>query len=99
AMTSVAAARAAPADTQASRLLELALLLTFVAHAIAMAAMAALLLPGMPGGGTPEAVRVAYIAAHPWLWRLGWSTWGATALSDVLLALALVRTPWVPRTP
>jgi hypothetical protein len=82
-----------------SRLLEQALLITFVVHAIAMLAMAALLLPGMPGGGTPDTARVAYIAAHPWRWRLGWSTWGATAFSDLLLGLALVRTPWAPRLP
>jgi hypothetical protein len=42
---------------------------------------------------------VVYIAAHPWLWRLGWLPWQLTALSDVVLALALLRTAWIPRLP
>ncbi len=87
-------------DRRSARLLEQALLFTFVIHAVAMLSMAALLLPGMPGGGVADdASRVAYIAEHPWLWRLGWLPWGLTALSDLLLAVALVRTPWVPRLP
>src|SRR5688572_8797107 len=83
---------------RAARLLEGALLLTFVAHAVAMASMALLLLPGMPGGPqADDALRVRYIAEHPWLWRLGWFPWQVTALSDLLLAVALVRTKWIPR--
>lgn len=59
-----------------------------------------LLLPGLPGGGTvSDASRVAYIAAHPWLWRAGWFPWQVTALSDLILALALLRTSWIPRLP
>jgi hypothetical protein len=84
----------------AARFLEQALLITILAHAVAMLSMALLLLPGMPGGGNlNEAIRVAYIADHPWLWRLGWLPWQITALSDLLLALALLRTTWVPRLP
>jgi hypothetical protein len=75
-----------------------ALLFTLVMHAVAMVAMAVLLLPGMPGGGTlADAERIAYIAGHPWLWRLGWLPWQLTALSDLLLAVALLREPAVPR--
>ena len=83
----------------AARFLERALLITILAHAAAMLGMALLLLPGMPGGGNPDAARVAYIAAHPWLWRLGWLPWHVTALSDLALALALLRTAWIPRLP
>src|SRR4051812_27382082 len=76
--------------------LERALLFTFVAHAAGMIAMAAFLLPGMPGGPSVDvAVRAAYVASHPWLWRLGWLGWQVTALSDLLLAIALLVTPWV----
>jgi hypothetical protein len=85
---------------RASWLLERALLLTFVVHGLAMLAMASLLLPGMPGGGaSDDAARIAYIAAHPWWWRLGWLPWQLTALSDLFLACALMRTCWVPRLP
>lgn len=63
-----------------------------------MAAMAALLLPMMPGGGTADdAARMAAIAAHATRWRLGWATWGATALSDLALGVALVGWRRVPR--
>ena len=82
------------------RLLRRALRITLVAHAVAMVGMAALLLPGMSGG--PHAAvadRAAYVAAHPWRWRAGWAGWQVTAASDLLLAIALVATPWVPRTP
>lgn len=89
-----------PAGPRAGLLLERAFLLTFVAHGLAMLAMALLLLPGIPGGGVrDDAARIAYIAAHPWLWRLGWLPWQLTALSDLFLAYALLRTPWVPRLP
>jgi hypothetical protein len=83
----------------ASRFLERALLITIVAHAAAMLSMALVLLPGMPGGSNPVAARVAYIGTNPWLWRLGWLPWQLTALSDLLLAVALLRTAWIPRLP
>ncbi len=83
----------------AARLLERALLFTILAHAAAMLSMALLLLPGMPGGGNPLAARAAYIAASPWVWRLGWLPWQLTALSDLVLGLALLRTAWIPRIP
>src|SRR5579885_1560851 len=83
----------------ASRFLERALLFTIVAHAAAMASIALLLIPGLPGGINPLAARVAYIANNPLLWRLGWLPWQITALSDVLLAIAMLRTNWIPRIP
>src|SRR5258706_3699348 len=83
----------------AARLLERALLITILAHAAAMLAMVLFLLPSMPGGSNPIAARIAYIASNPWLWRLGWLPWQLTALADVLLAVALLRTPWIPRYP
>src|SRR5262245_35128382 len=79
-------------------LLVRALLVTIAAHALGMLSMVLLLLPGMPGGGTAnDAARMAYVAAHPVLWRLGWFPWQLTAASDLLLAIALSRTPAVPR--
>ena len=63
-----------------------------------MVSMAALLLPFMPGGGTvDDAARVARLAEHPWIFRLGWVPWHLTALSDLILAVALLRAVWVPR--
>jgi hypothetical protein len=43
--------------------------------------------------------RVAYVAAHPLRWRLGWLPWQLTAASDVLLGVALVRAQRIPRWP
>src|ERR1051325_5469004 len=83
---------------RAARFLEATLLFNFVIHAAAMASMALLLLQGMPGGKAIDAAgRVGYIAQHAWLWRLGWLPWQVTALADLLLGVALLSTPWVPR--
>jgi len=87
------------AQRPAARFLEGALLFALLTHAAAMLGML-LLLPGLPGGGTDSlAERAAYVAAHPWLWRLGWFPWQMAALSDLLLAAALLATPWIPRLP
>jgi len=84
----------------AARFLEHVLAFTFVAHGLGMLSMILFLLPGLPGGhAASDAARIAYIGMHPWLWRLGWLPWQITALSDILLATALLRTPWVPRLP
>jgi hypothetical protein len=89
-----------PDTPRASLPLERALLFTFAAHGVGMLGMVLLQLPGMPGGPQPElALRAAYVATHPWLWRLGWLGWQFTALSDLLLAIALVATPWIRKTP
>ena len=82
------------------RTLERALLFNFVIHGVAMLAMAALLLPAMPGGsGAPDGDRVAIIAAYPWRFRLGWLPWQLCAVADLLLAIAMVRVRWLPRVP
>ena len=96
----LAAPAAARSARSAGRLLEQALLLSLACHLLAMVSMALLLLPGMPGGPHADvAARMAYVADHPWLWRLGWLPWQLTALSDLLLALALLRAPVIPRLP
>jgi hypothetical protein len=83
-----------------ARWLERALLFTIAAHLLAMATMALLLLPGVPGGTPATALeRASYVASHAWRWRLGWFPWQVTALSDLLLAWALVRTAWIPKGP
>jgi hypothetical protein len=80
------------------RWLERALLFTFAAHLLAMFTMGLFLAPALPGGSGGDAMaRVAYVAHHPWLLRIGWSGWQLTALSDLLLACALLVTPWVSR--
>lgn len=61
--------------------------------------MLAFLLPGLPSGTTDLPQRIAYISDHALLWKLGWFPWQMTALSDLILAVALVRTQWVPRLP
>src|SRR5262249_8431817 len=72
----------------------------FVLHGLAMLSMALLLLPGVPGGpNTDVAARMSYVAEHPLLWRLGWLPWQLTALSDLLVRVALLATRWVPRLP
>jgi hypothetical protein len=74
-----------------------ALVFTIAAHALGMLSMLCLL-PGLPGGATAgDAARMAYVAAHPWVWRLGWFPWQVTAVSDLVLAVALLRTSGVPR--
>jgi hypothetical protein len=89
-----------PDPRRSGLFLEWALLFTFVCHGAAMVGMVLFLLPGIPGGGVvDDAARVAYVAAHPWRWRLGWLPWQLTALSDLLVGIALVRTRWIPRGP
>lgn len=84
----------------AARFLEQVLLINLVVHVAALTGTAMLLLPGLPGGSSASvAGRVGYLAAHPWLWRLGWLPWQAAALLNVLTGMALWRTPWVPRLP
>ncbi len=84
----------------ASPLLESALLFNFIIHAVAMLGMVTLLMRTLPGGGTADdAARIAFIAHHPWLFRLGWFPWQVTAAADVWLGWALLRTPWIPRGP
>lgn len=83
-----------------THLLERALLFSFIIHGVAMVSMALFLLPGMPGGGTTDDLqRIQYIASHPWIWRAGWFPWQLTALSDLLIAVGLLRAAWIPKVP
>ena len=84
--------------TSADRALEHALLFNFVIHGVAMLAMAALLIPMLPGGSAPsDFARVLAIAKHPWLFRIGWLPWQLCAVADIFLAIAMVRVQWLPR--
>lgn len=84
----------------AARLLEQVLLVNLGVHIVALVGTAFFLLPGLPGGSSAsDEARIAYVAAHPWLWRLGWLPWQATALVDLLTGVALWRTAWIPRLP
>jgi hypothetical protein len=86
------------AGMQGGRAVESALVATIACHAVAMLAMAVVLLPMMPGGPThDDAARMAAIAGSATAWRLGWLTWGLTAVSDVALGLALAAWSRVPR--
>lgn len=82
------------------RSLERALLFNFAIHGVALLAMAVFLLPALPGGSDHlDVERIAYISAHPWWFRIGWLPWQLCAVADLWLAIALVRTPWIPRLP
>jgi hypothetical protein len=87
-----------PYFTSRDRDLERALLANFVVHGLALLGMVLFLLPALPGGGgATDAERITYIADHAWRFRLGWLPWQLCAVADVLLAIAMVRTPWLPR--
>jgi hypothetical protein len=90
----------APSPPRAARFLEQTLLANVVIHALAMLTMALFLMGSLPGGPTKDdAERVARIAEHPWLWRLGWLPWHLCALVDLVTGVALVATRWAPRLP
>lgn len=84
---------------RAARVLELSLFIALVVHVLAMLSMAIVLMPAMPGAINTDTARIAYIASYPALWHLGWLPWHLCALSDLLLAIALVKTNWVPKAP
>lgn len=75
------------------KLLYRAIVFTFLAHGAAMLGMAIFLLPLVPGGGGAggDVERMLRIAESPLSYRLGWLGWQITAVSDVLLAIALFR--------
>src|SRR5438445_2410896 len=69
------------AYTPADRTLERSLLFNFFVHAIALVSMVLFLLPALPGGvATSDSARIAYIAAHPWAFRIGWFPWQLCAV-------------------
>jgi hypothetical protein len=85
-------------DPRPDRFLKGALVFTLLAHGAGMVSMPLLLMPGVPGGGQGDVgARALHVASHPWPWRLGWLPWQLTALSDLLLGVALVGTAWIPR--
>ncbi len=85
--------------TDRDRSLERALIANFLVHGLALASMALVLMPMLPGGSAAsDLTRVAEIAAHPWRFRLGWLPWQASAVIDLWLALAMVRTRWLSRS-
>jgi hypothetical protein len=85
---------------RAARFLEQVMLWNIVIHAAAMLSMGLLLMQAMPGGPVADdSQRIAWIAQHPWLWRLGWLPWHLAAFIDVMTGIALVCTPWIPRLP
>lgn len=87
------------AQARAGRWLERVLLFSLVVHGVASLGSAFLLLPGVPGVPAGVAARMAYVASHPWLWRLGWLPWHFAALANLLLAVALLRSRQVARLP
>ncbi len=89
-----------PPSAPAARFLEQVLLASFVVHLIALLTMAAFCLPGVPGGtGADGSARLAYVADHPVLWRIGWIPWHLSAAVDLFTAVALLSTRWVPKLP
>lgn len=99
-MTSPLPSPARPEESAADRSLERSLVANFVVHGLAMGMMALLLARMLPGGGEPDPVaRVASIAAHPWQFRAGWLPWHLCAITDLWLAIALVRARWIPKAP
>lgn len=82
---------------KASRLIEFSLLFLLWTHLLAMVSMVTCLMPAMPGSFLSYPERVAWIAEHPWQWHLGWIPWHLAALSDLVLAFALLKTSWIPK--
>jgi uncharacterized protein YqjF (DUF2071 family) len=82
------------------RWLERALLFNFAIHGLALLGMVVFLLPALPGGSdATDAERIAYIAGHPWSFRIGWLPWQLCAVADLWLAFAMLRVAWIPRVP
>lgn len=66
-----------------------ALLFSLVVHAVAIAATAIVIQPGLDTT-TSVLERASYVATHVWGWRLGWLAWQLTALSDMILSVGLL---------
>jgi hypothetical protein len=77
--------------------LERATVANLLIHLLAMGTMGLWLARFLPGGGVPDAARIAQIAEHPWAFRVGWWPWHLCAAINLAFVLALVRTPWVRR--
>ena len=66
-----------------------ALVFFFVIHLVAIATIGLLVQPGFDVA-RPALERAAYISEHTLLWRIGWLPWQLSALSDVIVSLALI---------
>lgn len=79
------------ADSRHYRRLLAAMAFFLVVHALALVAMGAILMRGIgPAGDVASFERAHFIAANPWLWRLGWLPWQLCALSDLLVCVLLM---------
>ena len=78
------------------KLLESTFWFALVTHGIGLLTMAALVLPGMPGGPVPDAERIQYVAENQLLWQVGWLPWQLSALSDFLIAIAILQIKDLP---
>ena len=76
-----------------------ALVFTILCHGAALLATVLFLLPGLPSGDGDVLHRATYISNHVVAWQIGWLPWQVTALSDLILAIALVRTTWIDQGP
>lgn len=96
-VTSMSKSRLTPYAPE-DRALERALVVNFLVHGLAIASMAFLLLPMLPGGPTVDDVeRVQLIAGQPWRFRIGWLPWQLCAVVDIWFAIAMFRVRWLPR--
>lgn len=87
-------------DRKDTRLLAFALFFTFFAHGGAVVLMGLVLAPMLPGGGlADDMTRAGMVAQSPILYRVGWAGWQITAISDVVLGIALLRARFIPRVP
>jgi hypothetical protein len=77
-----------PADVRRYRWL-----IGLVVASIAVRVLASLAMLGPLAAGldvkAPVAARAAWVAEHPWLWRVGWLPWLLTAASDLAVSVAL----------
>ena len=64
---------------------------TIACHGTAMISMLLFLLPGVPGGPSDLVQRATYLSQHSLQWKIGWFPWQMTAMSDIILAVALFR--------
>jgi hypothetical protein len=67
-----------------------ALVVSLVLHVVAVLSMLTVLAPGVDMKASASS-RAAFVRENPVRWRLGWTPWQATAASDVILSLALLR--------
>jgi hypothetical protein len=77
---------------RAHRFLEAVFWFALLTHGLGLLCMAFLLVPGLPVDGNSLLERLKFLSSHELSWRLGWLTWQLSALSDLLIALAFLKT-------